>query len=211
MERPVSVYEKRCATCKEVKKATEFYREKKNTGGLHSYCKACCRAMRRKHEARKKQSPEYMQHKRDVFNAWHDKNLPRQRMKSLESYYRCRMTPRGRMSRLVQCAKNRAKKLGIAFELTTDWLMQRFEEQVGCCKLTGIRFNFEVRGIHNAFGPSLDKINPEGGYTRENTRLVCNAVNLGMNQFGEEAFERTARAFLEKRGFMVRRYEDKTV
>ena len=38
------------------------------------------------------------------------------------------------------------------------------------------------------FAPSLDRIDSSGGYTRDNTRLVCQAVNFALNAFGEDIF-----------------------
>ena len=41
---------------------------------------------------------------------------------------------------------------------------------------------------------------PSGeGYTPENTRLVCVAVNLALNRFGEEVLERVCKGFLAYR------------
>lgn len=58
----------------------------------------------------------------------------------------------------------------------------------GHCELTGLPFQFERRG-HNRRRPymaSLDRIDAEGGYTRGNVRLVCVAVNLALNDWGEK-------------------------
>lgn len=47
------------------------------------------------------------------------------------------------------------------------------------------------------FSPSLDQIIPGQGYTESNVRLVCTAINLGMNKFGEEVFKSVAKSYLE--------------
>lgn len=38
--------------------------------------------------------------------------------------------------------------------------------------------------------PSIDRIDTTRGYTPDNVRLVCAAVNLALNQFGEGIFFR---------------------
>lgn len=40
----------------------------------------------------------------------------------------------------------------------------------------------------NPFAPSLDRINCGGGYTKDNTRIVCVAVNVAINTFGDDVF-----------------------
>jgi hypothetical protein len=47
------------------------------------------------------------------------------------------------------------------------------------------------------FSPSLDKIDPKKGYTKDNVRLVITAINLALNNFGEELVAKVAQAYLE--------------
>ena len=47
---------------------------------------------------------------------------------------------------------------------------------------------------------SLDRIDSSKGYTVENCRLVCTAVNLAMNEWGEDVLERIALYYRRKRG-----------
>jgi hypothetical protein len=66
-----------------------------------------------------------------------------------------------------------------------------FEAQGARCGLTGIGFDLRVVGCGQArrpFAPSLHRIDSSAGYTRDNTRLVCQAVNFALNAYGEDMF-----------------------
>ena len=54
--------------------------------------------------------------------------------------------------------------------------------------------NFAHCIVRHPFEPSLDRINCAEGYSASNTRLVCVAVNFGMNEWGEEVYRELARA-----------------
>jgi hypothetical protein len=70
----------------------------------------------------------------------------------------------------------------------------------GRCALTGLAFHggrFGAGKAKRAFWPSIDRIDPEVGYTRENCRLVLTAVNFALNAWGDEVFMRIARAAVD--------------
>ncbi len=54
--------------------------------------------------------------------------------------------------------------------------------------------------VKHPFAPSLDRISSRGGYTADNVRLVCIAVNFGMGQWGEELYLTFARAAVDRSG-----------
>lgn len=63
----------------------------------------------------------------------------------------------------------------------------------GACEVTGIPFSLD-RGEsgRRPYAPSLDRRDSSGGYTSENCRLVCVAVNVAMNEWGAELLLRIA-------------------
>ena len=75
--------------------------------------------------------------------------------------------------------------------------------------MTGIAFCFDLlksaKDRFTPFSPSLDRIDCTGGYTKDNVRLICTALNLGLNTWGEDVYEKVATAFLEQRGHSVSR------
>lgn len=78
-------------------------------------------------------------------------------------------------------AKNRAKRQGLPYSLSDEWAASVW---TGRCALTGVEFELLARSNvgkgesgPRRLSPSLDKIDPALGYTPENSRFVCFAVN----------------------------------
>lgn len=101
------------------------------------------------------------------------KNLEAQRERGREKYRKTIGTPEGAAMTLLRGAKQRAEKKGVPFDLDYEWVYERVS--AGHCSVTGLPFNFS--GGKHPFGPTLDRIVPEGGYTKENTQVVVWAYN----------------------------------
>lgn len=107
---------------------------------------------------------------------------------------------KGWISVLHSKAKIRAKKKSLNSDLSIDDVIEIANRSNGNCELTGITFtdinptNSRVR----PFTPSLDRVNPGEGYTKENCRLICAAANIALMDFGEKIFKIIATAFLSK-------------
>ena len=78
---------------------------------------------------------------------------------------------------------------------TVDDLIELWRLCDGRCAVSGLADSGERIGSGKARRPyyaSLDRIDPEQSYTRENCRLVLQAVNFGLNAYGDEVFLRIA-------------------
>ena len=79
-----------------------------------------------------------------------------------------------RLSGILNQCKNRAIIKDIEFSLTYEWFKEK-AIKIGRCEVTGIQFDHskpKVRGKSNPFGPSIDRVNPNLGYTPDNCRVV---------------------------------------
>ena len=105
----------------------------------------------------------------------------------------------GRAGVLLNTSRQRARKLGLPFDLTASAIEELLRPMV--CALTGVRLSLEtMSGAHNPRAPSLDRIDASGGYTLNNVRIVCWQVNAALNSFGEAAFAEIARAYVGRTG-----------
>lgn len=96
-------------------------------------------------------------------------------------------------------AKRRARKSGLHFSLTTDWVLERLER--GICQETGLTFDLKVLpqgGPSNPFCPSLDRIIPKFGYTKNNCRLILLCLNSALGAWGDGVTEYIMRNWMEQ-------------
>lgn len=97
-----------------------------------------------------------------------------------------RTTVPGRANRLINNAKDRAKRRNIEFNITAQWVENKLI--LGFCELTGLAFDLSIskNTKDNPFAPSLDRIDSSMGYTENNTRVILWSVNRAL---GQEGFE----------------------
>lgn len=92
---------------------------------------------------------------------------------------------------VIASASKRAKARGLEFRLTMDWLLARLETSGDRCEISGAAFDYspEKTMWHKRPDcPSLDRIDRTLGYVDGNVRVVCTAVNIAINEWGEERF-----------------------
>ena len=115
-------------------------------------------------------------------------------------YARATLDPLSRLRRLCTGAKTRAKANNLDYNIDADYLMELWEEQEGCCSLSGIKLVLEkgsgVNEVH-PYTPSIDKIDSKGGYTRGNVRITCYHMNVALNKYGLEGFDKLVQAYIE--------------
>jgi hypothetical protein len=86
------------------------------------------------------------------------------------------------------CRATRSKH---SYSLTTEQLKQIIERANGRCEVTGIPFTYDkpMGALRAPYVPSLDRVDTYGPYSYSNCRLVCLAVNVALNQWGDTVFD----------------------
>lgn len=97
-------------------------------------------------------------------------------------------SPEGRTTNLLNNGRQRAKQKFLDFDLDFAWLLEKIKK--GICEVTGIPFDLQETtgsGKNRAFTPSLDRINPNKGYTKDNVQVVCWIYNAakGVNSHAD--------------------------
>lgn len=82
-----------------------------------------------------------------------------------------------KLKMLYFAAKLRAKSKELDFDLTVEFLKELWDLQEGKCAISGIPMTYIMTEGRQHFNVSIDKINPNLGYTQNNIQLVCSAVN----------------------------------
>ena len=92
------------------------------------------------------------------------------------------------LKRMYKRCRDRSKLKNIPISLTVDDMIELAIECEGVCSVSGIPLDLSEPEKNNRrpYAPSLDRINPDLGYTLENCRIVCDAVNIGMLHWGED-------------------------
>ena len=108
-------------------------------------------------------------------------------------------SPWHKAGRLITWVRVRAARHKYEFDLTRDWAEQKLES--GVCEVTGIEFNFskESAGVRfNPFGPSVDRIYSNRGYTQDNFRMVVWIYNMAKSEWDDDTVLKMARKLVEK-------------
>lgn len=98
------------------------------------------------------------------------------------------------------CLKNKAlqrsKTKNLEFDLTKDFILQKLK--VGVCEVTKLPLNLNG-GKRKPLTPSLDRINPNLGYTQDNVQLVCCMYNFAKSDFTYQDVLQMAEALVENK------------
>ncbi len=187
---------KTCKMCGQAKEPSAYssYRRGEKTY-LSSYCRPCSvernrtyyrdrvRASRLK---RYKDNPEparqaayrWKRENRDHVNAY------------VKAKYR---TPKGRAQELVGGARSRARKRGLPFDLTVEWVVEKLV--AGMCEYSGLPLTLEPKdGRRHPRSPSIDRIDPSGGCTKANCRIACLQANIALLNFGQASMDELVEA-----------------
>jgi hypothetical protein len=103
---------------------------------------------------------------------------------------------------LLKNARARCKASGVAITLTETEVVEMMERQGWRCAVSGLPFDLDATGpnrrvFRRPFRPSLDRVRARGPYSRENVRVVCVAVNVALNEWGDEILARIAHGIVD--------------
>lgn len=84
---------------------------------------------------------------------------------------------------MLKNARARAKKRGVPCTLTVAWIEAKLRE--GLCEVSGCKLSMTNRSSAGPMSPSLDRIDPDMGYTPDNSRMVGFMFNCAFGNWGE--------------------------
>lgn len=175
---------KKCSECGETKSLEAFHKHKISRDGLKSKCKVCrsVEARIRTVSNKEKNAANYAKWRDNNMDRikqnnalWHAANKDRRNTDARRNYARvCAEHP---ATQMIDRARQRAKKLGLPFDLEVGDVL--IPEQ---CPVLGIPIFFR-RG-HNGAGPnspSLDRFDGAKGYTKDNVVVISHRANTLKN------------------------------
>jgi hypothetical protein len=101
---------------------------------------------------------------------------------------------------LYRNARQRATDKGLRFSLSKEFIEAALKK--GKCQATGVAFDFNEssggKGQSNPWSPSLDRIDPNKGYTKDNVQVVALIYNRAKGADSENDVRQLARKLCEK-------------
>ena len=100
---------------------------------------------------------------------------------------------------MLKRCRDSAVKRDLAFDLTEQWIQTRLDRER--CEVTGLKFDLTIgtgkrRGRRNPYGPSIDRIDPDGGYTWDNCQVVLWMLNAAKGSWSMDDLMKMAEALI---------------
>jgi hypothetical protein len=102
---------------------------------------------------------------------------------------------------MLSNAKIRAKKRGLKFNLTNEYLKEIFPKD-NKCPITGVDFQFGYKNdnkINKNYAPSLDRIVPSKGYVKGNVMIICDLMNRMKQDSSFDDMEKLFKFYLKQK------------
>jgi|TARA_R110002153_G_C13178881_1_gene484884 hypothetical protein len=147
---------KKCKICKKTKKLSEFYIDRKYTYNLKKHCKSCADS----------QNKNYL--KKTIRYGYNWQKFIISNIKKSNS-----------IARLSE-KYDKDFNLEAMSEITIDFLTKLKEKQNNKCNWFGVDIDFSRNDWLRS--PSLDRLDNDKGYTRDNVVLTCRSANLARNK-----------------------------
>jgi hypothetical protein len=106
-----------------------------------------------------------------------------------------------KLKKLIYSVKHRAKKQKLSYDLDVNFIIDLYKKQNGKCIKTNISFITNNCLRSEGKGPwaaSVDRIDPNKGYTKDNVQLVCLMYNLCKCMWTDDEVKQFAKALLNE-------------
>lgn len=161
---------KQCKTCNEIKPVSEFGVLRKTNslnfkaGQLTQYKSDCKICLAIKQKAWRNKNPGYW---KKVNNKVHTGKITKYPVED-------RLLVSAIRDRIHLAKRNSQKGKQCEVTITADEMYQLWKKQKGLCALSGIQMLIER---NSPWALSIDKVNPDKGYTLDNVQWTCLAAN----------------------------------
>lgn len=122
-------------------------------------------------------------------------------MSNLSWRARCLNYPNIMFGNAVKSARSRAKKKGLPFNLTREYVINMFNEQGGLCYYSGLTMSIvksDITKTHDPLKMSLDCVDPEKGYVEGNVVWCAYCVNALKLKMSKDDMVDICRAIVKK-------------
>jgi len=183
--------EKQCMKCHETKQLVDFHVSRHGKFGRAARCKKCMKVWHATYYWR----PGVKERINAQATAWQKNLSPEQRaVKNQKTRKWFETLPTGVLGKNLRRA---LKRFPTENPVTVIELLEMWERQEGKCVVSGIEMTWG-KGAFYPTSLSVDRINPEIGYTKGNVRLVLYAVNAFKGRWTDEDMIAIARAMVAK-------------
>ncbi len=161
----------KCTKCGLIKPDDQFY-SKTGRQQRNSRCISCYRQQQNSARRERRKDPAFRR----------------------AEYIKDSNTPKARASALWHDIKRRAKRKGLDFDLTKDWI----EARLDTCEVLGVALVLcrDGTGKKSPYAPSVDRLDPDKGYTQDNCQVVAWIYNASKHTFDHDEVVRFAQTLL---------------
>ena len=96
------------------------------------------------------------------------------------------------ISNMVSNAKQRAKRNNLEFDIDQEFIIELKSKQGNLCALSGWELDWDHTSSGKRICPfnraSLDRIDSQKGYTKDNVQLLADMVNRVKNSYDQDLF-----------------------
>ncbi len=185
---------KHCVKCDQTKSVEEFYKAKPRVDGslrYHPNCKICVLEYGR---TVYQKNPKYQENRKKRYENRSEESKIRNKEKGLEFY----RSIRGRTLTLLKSAQRRSKNLSLDINVDYDFIYSQVSG--GVCAATGLAFDLDKPegSMKNPYAPSIDRVDPNKGYTKDNTRIVIWQYNLMKGEITDDELLKLCTLIVER-------------